>query len=111
MPASRQLRAAVALGSFAAAAVAGWFMVPEPPESPRPRTTVLANVSHKPNAPALQTMPQHASGLSAEALEIRLLAALDPGPERCTGERLAELCQGENGANSAFPYGSRWAEQ
>lgn len=111
MPTSRQLCAGVALVSFTAAALAGWLSV-GPPADIVHHIPLIPEKS--PPAAASQPADQSPS-TTITAAERSLALELDPSAERCTGERLAELCLTDltdlPGEDAAIQYARRWAMQ
>jgi hypothetical protein len=112
MSASRRLPALVALASFTAAAVAGWFSISPAAERPRAISVIPAKVDE----PAAKSPPVNPSRTAAlDAAERNLLMELDPSTERCSGKRLLELCLEDEtdqaGHAAAFLYAQRWARQ
>jgi len=112
MPAPRRLHALVALVSFTAAAVAGWFSISPAAEIPR----VISVIPAKAEQPAAKSPPVTPSRTAAlAAAERNLLLELAPSSDRCTGARLTELCLEDEtdrpGNAAAFLYAQRWARQ
>ena len=111
MPASRQRHALVALVFFTAAAGAGWFTV-TPPTADSAR--VLSAFGEKTTSPGVTSQPADKSpSAMLAAAERAFVLEVDPPDERCTGERLAELCLADAtdlpGEGMAGQYARRWA--
>lgn len=106
----RRVSIALAVGGLA-----GWWSVPPLPETADGETRTAAILSPFPAAPNNHVSEPPPAGQVSARLEKELLAMLNPGAETFSGERLAELCLGDNATDlpevgKAWVYAGNWAK-
>lgn len=118
MSAPPSIRAAVAIASFAIAAVASWLTARAPAAASQGLLEIVAeNTPQDGPMAAENARPDRSSAAAGAAFERALAGVLDPSSQGpFTGERLEELCSGYNGvaviaSSPGIPYARAWAKQ